>query len=759
MRFDSQQPALMRRFLFASASTLFLITVGSQAFADEFYLASGKVVRGAVVAETTTEYSLKTEMGTIKVSKADVTRTVSVGTTAAEVEGDIAAARGDFENAVTLYRQAAAQAPSASMAAGRLGDKIAKLTSATRQAAAGNLVAQYNQAQELLRTRNYEAAEVMLDKLESQVSSADPMSSEILKMQAQLHYGKGMAAADAVKLEVARQAFQDAIAADATYYPAYLDLGKSLLSNSNTVTQGIQFIEQGLAIAGDRLPEQERFSYQYTLAGKYFDQGNYSKAAAAYADIISARDRYPAYADALDKAVNSYVKMGEESLSSDFQETIANLNEALQLNPKNEKALFLLGRIYLDNGQVENAVIVLKKLVDQTPNYPEANHYLGRAYFRSRDYDLALSHLTTEIRAHSDNYFALVDRAEVYIATGDYAAAESDLTAARALDPENWYAYYLSGLKSFRQQNYPEARTALMEALEHRPKAMPIHLLMGRVLVQQNEAVAARQWFEQVAASLESVDGLSYRFRIYLAESYTYLSQISKVERSPRQALNYAEKAVNIASDYGPAIVALADAKVLLAEDPAMDKKKLYDEAEALYTRAIKGDPENPEFYLKLGSFYHRYDVDHDKARTNFNLYADKGGTDAQVNAWLVEVGGTARTELQPKMPPPTTMFGQTTTATASTTATAVLPGTDLGGVPTTATMPGAAPMMPVPGQVTPGTAPTMPMPMAPVPAANPMSAPGAVPGMPQPQNAPAVPATIPMNQTVPITTTTTPTQ
>ena len=55
---------------------------------------------------------------------------------------------------------------------------------------------------------------------------------------------------------------------------------------------------------------------------------------------------------------------------------------ALQLDPSNQKALFLLGRIYLDNGQVENAIITLKKLIEIASRYEEANHYLGTAYYR-----------------------------------------------------------------------------------------------------------------------------------------------------------------------------------------------------------------------------------------------------------------------------------------------------------------------------------------------------------------------------------------
>lgn len=743
-----------------STSVLVALAAGG-AWADDFYLATGKVVHGAVVSQSPTEYVIRTEVGTIKIGKTEITRVVSIGTTAAEVEGDVAAAKADLKAAATFYQQALNEAAPGSDAAVRLRDKLARVQSHTQASTSVNVQAQVAQARQLVTVQQFDAAQTLLDQLAPKVAADDPLSAEVHLLQAQLHYGRGLAAKDAQKGEIARQEFQDAIAAEPNYYPAYIALGELDLKNSSTMERGIENLEKGLKIAGERMPAQQRYNTIYMLAGKYFDQKKYDKAANFYAVLIPVKDQYPAYADALDKAVESYVRMGEETMTLDTKSTINNLNVALKLNPRNEKALFLLGRIYLDVGQLENAVVTFQRLLEINPNYEEANRYLGNAYFQIKDYEKALTYLGQELDNHPNDFQALVDRAEVHIARGNYNAAQSDLNAAKAQDAKNWYSYYLSALLAYRQQDYAAARASLMEALERKQGAIPVHLLMGRVLMKQNQTEGARKWFTQVADSLKAVENLSYRYQVERASALTYLAQMAITERSPRQALNFVNDALAEVPDYPPALVANADADVLMANDPTSGRPRneLMSEAEALYLKAYEKDPNNAEFALKLARFYHTTKGDQATALKYYNLYVDKGGKDPQVNGWLVEVGGEPRSELVST--PTATMVpvvpgmaavpvgGVMTTATATVTTTTSVGGVTSSTVSAEMTtgsvaVPGVAPI-PVSGMpvaVTPATgavvAPAVPV--APVAPAQPALAPGQTPAPAAVQSIPVVP-------------------
>ncbi len=734
----------------------------SYAIADDFHLATGKVVRGAIVSQTAAQYILQTEVGTIKINKSDVVRTVDLGTTPAEIEGDIAATGGNYAKAQSSYQQALTAVSAGGVAAQRVQAKLNQLASDTQQVAVNEVTAKFNQAQSLVQSRSFEAAEVILNELSLKVPATDPLTSSIAQMQAQIHYGRGMAALDAVKLDVARQELQAAIEADPTFFRAYLALGDSMLGNSATVSRGVEFLERGLEVAGDRLSQQEMYTYQYKLAQKYFDQKDFAKAAETFAALIPAREKYPVYADALDRAVDSYVRMGEESLSSDLRETITNLNTALKLNPTNQKALFLLGRIYLDLGQVENAIVTLEKLVTLKDDYPEAHHYLGRAYSQAHDNAAALQSLSSEIGRDPANYLALVDRAEVHIDMGNYAAARADLSAAKAIDPDNFLAYYFEGSLALNEKDYAKARASLMEALEHKRTAVRVYLLMSQVLMQQNESEAARKWLEQVTTRLSDVDNLSYRYQVYLADALTQLGLISIKGDSPRQAENYLKQALQTVPEYVPAMLAMADANVMLAGDAFVTapREQLFKDAVSLYLRAAQIDPDNPEVYLKLAKFYQFTQVDQGKAEQYYNTYVDKGGKDPQVNTWLVQVGGDQRTELATATVSPaafqttgalittatttmtsgslgTSVVTTSVTATAQPTGGVVLPvdammaETSPTATLTSPTMPGAAGALPFP---TPLPAPgTMNAPVTEIP-----NAPGSVP--PMPGTTPAVP-------------------
>lgn len=684
-------------------SVLLLAALAAPAIADDFHLASGKVVHGAMVSQSDNQYVIQTEIGTINLAKPDVVRIVSNGTTPVEVQGDIAAKKGDSVAARTAWTQALQQADSGSAAETRLQQKIEELSSTTQQSEANTTLQLLNQAESLLQSQQLDAADTVLIKLRTRVTSDDDaLTSRIRQIEARVHYSKGIAARDNVRMDAARQEWEQAISADPTFYPPYMALGNALLDNSASAQRGLRLLREALDIGGTQISEAERYATLYKLAGRYYELKNFAAAAEAYAMLIPARELYPAYADALDKTVDSYVKMGEENMAGDFRQTISTLNSALRLNPQNEKALFLLGRIYLDQGQIENAVVILQRLVEFKPRYPEAQLYLGRAYFKAHDYESAIDHLAAALAVNANSYDALVDRAEAQISIGDYESAKTDLITARAVDENRWIAYYLTALSEFQQDNYDAAQQALMEALQRNPTALPAHLLMGRVLDARNQPDAARKWLEQVVSRLSMESQLSYQYKLYLAEALTRLGEISIRERSPRQAENYLKDALNVAPNYSPALLASADALLLMTNDPfGPPASELYMKAEQLYLRTIELEPKEADHYLKLARFYQQYSHNNTKAQEYFNKYVDAGGRDLNVNIWLAEVGGEPRDEITSAVAtaattapvfPGTAVTTSTVTATANTTGPALMTTSTVTGV--VAPMPGM-PVMP----------------------------------------------------------------
>lgn len=667
---------------FTTAAVTLIALIATPIAADEFHMTNGNIIRGAIQSETSDRYAVQTLQGVVNLSKADVRRHVSDGSTPLEIQGDVAASKGDTTNAVTAWQQAMTSADEGSIAAARLQEKIDQATAAAETEKTVTVQNMLNQARGLMESQQLEAAQAVLDRLQVRNITDQAVAQQIQQLVAQVHYARGLGARDNVRLELARQEFEAAIAANPNFYPAYLDLGEMLVDNSASAGLGLERLTEGLRIGGDQVAEPRRYEIIYKMAQRYFDTGNYSEAAAAFALLIPARDRYPAYADALDKAVDAYVRTGEQNMTSDFNQTITTLNSALQLNPNNEKALFLLGRIYQDMGQLENAIITLERLAQINPSYPEVNLYLGRAYNRLHDHQTALRYLTREVGFNGNNIAARLARAEASINLGRYTEAEQDLATARVLDSENWRMFYLSGLLEFNRNDYAAAQEQLSQAVRANRSAIPAMLLMGRVLDARNQDDGAREWLTRVVERLEREPELGVTYRRYLSEALTRLGEMAVNDSSPRQAEEYLAKALQIDPSYPLALSASGDALLLMSRDSfATSPEVLVTRAEQLYLRAIQLEPNEPIHYLKLGQYYQLHGNNLELARENFNLYVDKGGRDPEVNSLLAAAGGVPREEIneavrqaaQAVAQQPGTAF---TTATASITTGTVEPQT-----------------------------------------------------------------------------------
>lgn len=683
-----KQNAVKRKLVYCMIGAMTLTS--SMVFSDQITLRSGQVVNGAIESDSGSEYIVKTELGSISVKKQEVVNVKKIGTTAAEIEGDIAFKKGDTTGAEVSYNAALRQAAPNSEAAQRISERIATIQRSRSASSNAQLQSSLAQAHELITLRRPTEAVMVLEKLRVGTEITPQQHAAINSLLAHAYYSKGVAARDNIKEIEAQAAFREAINLDPQYYPSYTALGELLLKSSATDNEGIQSIEKGMKIAGNTMPEMERYRLYFLLGDRYFIKQKYDLAAANFAEVIPARDKYPAYAEALDKTVEAYVKTGEQSISSDFQKTIDNLRQALKLNPNNKKALFLLGRLYSDSGQTENAIMTLENLVKIDPRYHDAHHYLGMAYANARDLDKAVGYLSKELENRPNDYSTLVDRAQIYVEMREFEKAKADIDAATALRKDDWNVHFLAAESAYKQKSLDDAQTALKKALEYKSDAIPSHILMGRILLAQNDSAAARQWLEQVANVLGKAPNLGFKQKNYYVETLSELATMDLEQNRPLQAAEKLEQALAAVPNNPSALASLGDVKRKLSQESidVESQKKLMAEAEGEYKKAISIDPLNPENYLKLGVLYHNDFKDLPKALEYYMLYADKGGKDPRVNTWLVEVGGKQDPRLVPPQATPsitsvTLNLNQLTSGTDTLTSGVVAPLEDPAATPT----------------------------------------------------------------------------
>ncbi|MCX7717193.1 MAG: tetratricopeptide repeat protein [Candidatus Sumerlaeaceae bacterium] len=661
---------------------LFVAMLGTaaSATASRVILNSGREVSGAILSETPREVVIKTDVGVLRFARSEIRQIIKEDTLPDEVAAEREAAQGHFDEALRKFAAALEQAPAGSAARARIESKINALTAERRRLAEQRISRQMAQARALVAARDYEGALKEAAAVRAAAGDDEAVTSAVARLIAEIHLVRAQQARDRMAMIDAAAEMKKAVEADPSYYPAQLAYGEMLLGSSVTEAEGIERLEQGLAAGKGQISDEDLVKYNYILGRRYFAREKYEAAADRFASCIGASSKGGEYADALDWAVKSYLKLGERTRLGDIEKTIANLNRALKLNPENKDALFFLGSLYRDNGDTSGAVATLTQLVKLDPKYPRAHFSLASAYLERGELEQALKHFDEEVKLDPLNDEALTDRADVHIQMANYEKAEEDLKRAMQIQRDKWRPYLLYAQMAFAKEEFDKAKQNLNQVLRIKPDSVEANILMGRVLVAEKDYAKAREWFQTVVTYLQKLRNPSFRFRKLMAEAQTSLGEIDLIEDSPRSAETRFREALDFIPDYAPAFNKIGDVRRRLAneQESPEQRKALFNEALQYYAKAIEANPRDPNFYLSLAILYHKDLKQPEQALENYKTYLDKGGRDkANVEKWIQEVTmGETETE--------TTGTEAVTTGTAAgegaTTAPAVTEG------PTTAT-------------------------------------------------------------------------
>lgn len=635
-----------RRFIIA-ATVLLVTGILSTVSGDTITLRSGRQLIGAIQEETPQQIVIRTRLGTLKLPQSEVANIQRDGMVPEEVDGDAAREARNYSRAQELYKAALQKVPADSPARNRIEGKLTDVERSISAASRASRAQDIANLQELVKAKRFDEAISRAESLMA-LGLSEEETSAVARLKAEAHFGRALKLLDSMNFVEANKELEKSVATYEPFYRAHLFLGERLLASAFTQNQGIEEVLKGLQYGEKEMTEEERVKYHYLAGRALYQRGEYKQAASHFVECVRAKDKYPAYADALDRAADCFVKMGEQTVLKNAEETISNLQRALELDPKKAQAWFLLGKLYRDLGQTEKAIDAFKKLLETDPAFPYGNQFLALSYIDAKNYDMALEQLNEEIKKRPDNYQAYVDRAEVQIQLGNYDKADKDLEYVTTKDPSRWEAFLTRARLAYVQEEYDKAKENLNQVLAVKPDAIEAHIIMGKVLRAQKDYDTAKKWLSNVVEYLERIPDLTFKYKNYLAEAQTQLAEIDLQQESPRQAETRLQIALEHVPGYAPALARLGDVKRRLATElEGSAKKKLYREAESFYLQAIDADPKNADFYLALGILYHKNLKDTRKAVDNYKKYLELGGKDkATVAKWIEECGGTVSEDL-----------------------------------------------------------------------------------------------------------------
>jgi len=126
-----------------------------------------------------------------------------------------------------------------------------------------------------------------------------------------------------------------------------------------------------------------------------------------------------------------------------YKEALAELNKAIQMDPRNAEAYYWRGRTLVNLGRLEQGAEDFKRAVKIRPDYAEAYDHLGWLASRRGDVEEGIAYLTKSIEFKPENAWAFYNRSRLFYSKGDLASAMRDAEKACSLG-------YQEGCKAYQ---------------------------------------------------------------------------------------------------------------------------------------------------------------------------------------------------------------------------------------------------------------------------------------------------------------------
>ncbi|MCL2939527.1 MAG: tetratricopeptide repeat-containing serine protease family protein [Trichodesmium sp. MAG_R02] len=167
----------------------------------------------------------------------------------------------------------------------------------------------------------------------------------------------------------------------------------------------------------------------------------------------------------------SYYDQGDEHHDrEEFEQAIADLNQAIRLNPKLVKAYNVRGIVYYDQGKYDLAIADYNQAIQLNPKYAYAYYNRGLVYDDQGKYDLAIADYNQAIQLNPKDADYYYNRGIVYRKQGKYDLAIADYNQAIQLKPKFAEAYNNRGVVYYNQGKYDLAIADYNQAIQLNPK-------------------------------------------------------------------------------------------------------------------------------------------------------------------------------------------------------------------------------------------------------------------------------------------------
>lgn len=138
------------------------------------------------------------------------------------------------------------------------------------------------------------------------------------------------------------------------------------------------------------------------------------------------------------KSDNLLVRKAEDLLlAGHFVKAQDLLTEAIENDPNNPEAYYLLGDVFCKLQRFKDAITVLQKADSLSPKHPRIYHLLGWAIFMNGDVPAGRAFMEAALNAEPDDIQILADLAVLEMKAGNFVKSQEYISKAKTIAPED----------------------------------------------------------------------------------------------------------------------------------------------------------------------------------------------------------------------------------------------------------------------------------------------------------------------------------
>jgi tetratricopeptide (TPR) repeat protein len=155
---------------------------------------------------------------------------------------------------------------------------------------------------------------------------------------------------------------------------------------------------------------------------------------------------------------------------NDIERALADVNEAIRLNPKAALGYFNRGQLAGMTREYDKAIADYDLAIKLEPKYSLAYNNRGVAWYSKQEYEKALADYNMSIRLDPTSYSPFQNRAATWYSKKEYGKAITNYNEAIRLNPKEAILYHDRGVVWRSKEDYENAIADFKEAIRLVPK-------------------------------------------------------------------------------------------------------------------------------------------------------------------------------------------------------------------------------------------------------------------------------------------------